>query len=45
MKGWRPHRIATLFGEVRVKLPRLAVRGRRLWRDRWRLAIALPVNP
>jgi hypothetical protein len=26
-KGWRPHRIATLFGEVRVKLPRLACGG------------------
>jgi hypothetical protein len=23
VKDWRPHRIATLFGEVRVKLPRL----------------------
>ena len=28
VKGWRPHRIATLFGEVRVKLPRLACAGR-----------------
>src|SRR5450631_1648407 len=27
MKGWQPHRIATLFGEVRVKLPRLACAG------------------
>ena len=27
VKGWRPHRIATLFGEVRVKLPRLACAG------------------
>jgi hypothetical protein len=26
-KGRRPHRIATLFGEVRVKLPRLACAG------------------
>ena len=26
-KGWRPHRIATLFGEVRVKLPRMACAG------------------
>lgn len=26
-KGWRSHRIATLFGEVRVKLPRLACAG------------------
>jgi hypothetical protein len=26
-KGWRPHRIATLFGEVRVRLPRLACAG------------------
>jgi hypothetical protein len=26
-KGWRPHRVATLFGEVRVKLPRLACAG------------------
>jgi hypothetical protein len=26
-KGWRPHRIATLFGAVRVKLPRLACAG------------------
>jgi hypothetical protein len=26
-KGWRPHRIATLFGEVRVKLPRLTCAG------------------
>jgi hypothetical protein len=26
-KGWRPHRIATLFGEVRVKLPRLVCAG------------------
>jgi len=26
-KGWRPHRIATLFGEVRVKLLRLACAG------------------
>jgi hypothetical protein len=23
-KGWRPHRMATLFGEVRLRLPRLA---------------------
>ena len=28
VKGWRPHRIATLFGEVRVKLPRLVCAGR-----------------
>jgi hypothetical protein len=27
VKGWRPHRIATLFGEVRVKLPRLTCAG------------------
>ena len=27
MKGWRPHRLATLFGEVRVKLPRLVCAG------------------
>jgi hypothetical protein len=27
VKDWRPHRIATLFGEVRVKLPRLACAG------------------
>ena len=27
VKGWRSHRIATLFGEVRVKLPRLACAG------------------
>ena len=27
VKGWRPHRIATLFGEVGVKLPRLACAG------------------
>ena len=26
-KGWRSHRIATLFGEVQVKLPRLACTG------------------
>ena len=26
-KGWRPHRIATLFGEVRVTLPRLVCGG------------------
>ncbi len=26
-KGWRPHRIATLFGEVRVTFPRLACAG------------------
>ena len=26
-KGWWSHRIATLFGEVRVKLPRLARAG------------------
>jgi hypothetical protein len=53
VKGWRPHRIATLFGEVRVKLPRLACAGGGCgetgggWpsRNRWRLAIALPVNP
>jgi hypothetical protein len=23
VKDWQPHRIATLFGEVRVRLPRL----------------------
>jgi len=23
VNDWRPHRVATLFGEVRVKLPRL----------------------
>ena len=45
VKGWRPHRIATLFGEVRVKLPRLACARLRLWRDRRQLAIALPVDP
>ena len=28
VKGWRPRRIATLFGEVRVKLPRLVCAGR-----------------
>jgi hypothetical protein len=27
VKDWRPHRIATLFGEVRVKLPRLVCAG------------------
>ena len=27
MKGWQPHRIATLFGEVRVKLPGWRVRA------------------
>jgi hypothetical protein len=26
-KDWRPHRIATLFGEVRVKLPRFVCVG------------------
>jgi hypothetical protein len=26
-KGWRPHQIATLFGEVKVRLPRLACAG------------------
>jgi hypothetical protein len=44
MKDWRRHRVATLFGEVRVKRPRL-VCGPRLWRDRLRLATALPVDP
>jgi hypothetical protein len=28
VKDWRPHRVATLFGEVRVKLPRLVCAGR-----------------
>src|SRR4051812_47142255 len=27
-KGWRPHRIATLFGELRVRLPHLVRAGR-----------------
>jgi hypothetical protein len=27
VKDWRPHRIATLFGEVRVKLPRFVCAG------------------
>src|SRR3954452_15264546 len=27
VKDWRPHRIATLFGEVRVKLPRFVCVG------------------
>ena len=27
VKDWRPHRIATLFGEVRVRLPRLVCAG------------------
>jgi len=27
VKDWRPHRIATLFGEVRVKLPRFMCTG------------------
>ena len=27
MKDWRPHRIATLFGEVRVRLPRFLCAG------------------
>ena len=27
VKDWRPHRIATLFGEVRVKLPRFMCAG------------------
>jgi hypothetical protein len=44
-KGWRPHRIATLFGEVRVKLPRLVcVCWLRLWRPRCPLAIARSVD-
>jgi hypothetical protein len=30
MKDWRRHRVATLFGEVRVKRPRLVGAGRRL---------------
>jgi hypothetical protein len=27
IKDWRRHRVATLFGEVRVKLPRVACAG------------------
>jgi len=27
VKDWRPHRIATLFGEVRVRLPRFLCAG------------------
>ena len=27
MKDWHPHRIATLFGEVRLKLPRFLCAG------------------
>ena len=27
VKDWQPHRIATLFGEVRVRLPRLVCAG------------------
>jgi hypothetical protein len=27
VKNWRPHRIATLFGEVRVRLPRFLCAG------------------
>jgi hypothetical protein len=44
VKDWQPHRIATLFGKVRARLPRL-VCGLRLWRDRCQLAIALSVDP
>jgi hypothetical protein len=41
-KGRRPHRIATLFGEVRVKLPRMVCAGRGCgktnvnWPSHWR---------
>jgi hypothetical protein len=44
VKGWRPHRIATLFGEVRGELPRLACAGGGCgetgggWRSHCRLA-------
>jgi hypothetical protein len=44
MKDWRRHRVAMLFGGVRVKRPRVVCRPR-LWRDRRQLAIALPVAP
>jgi hypothetical protein len=44
VKGWRPHRIATLFGEVRVKIPRLACAAP-VVAGPMALAIALPVNP
>jgi hypothetical protein len=44
VKDWQPHRIATLFGEVRVKLPRLVCAWPWLWRDRWQLGIALSVD-
>jgi hypothetical protein len=42
VKDWRPHRIATLFGEVRASPA--GVCGLRLWRDRCRLVITLPVD-
>jgi hypothetical protein len=45
VKAWRSRRIATLFDAVRLQLPPVSVCGLWLWRDRWQLAIALPVNP
>jgi hypothetical protein len=45
VKDWRRHRIATLCGELRVRLP-LFICGRpRSHRNRCQLVIALPINP
>jgi hypothetical protein len=44
VKDWQPYRIATLFGEVRLKLPRFLC-SRCGCGDRCRLAISLSVDP
>ena len=45
VKDWRPHRIATLFGEVRVRFPPVSVCWLWSYRDWRQLTIALPVDP
>ena len=45
VKDWQPHRIATLFGEVRVRLPRLVCAGCGCGETGCQLAIALSVDP
>jgi hypothetical protein len=44
LKDWRGHRIATLFGEVTVRLPRFRCTTCKSHRDERRLATALPID-
>ena len=44
LKDWRGHHIATLFGDVTVRLPPFSKHRLQSHRDERRLAIALPID-